>query len=197
MERIVCINSYKSPKINKKEVLRYAKSGCDESALLLCDDCIAESEDIFTYSVCYSKFDISIVGDTLDLGFCKVKSHSLAICLGGCSEIVLFGATVGVGIDRLIKKYSLISPSRAVMLQALGSERVEALCDVFCDELSKDYDIRPRFSPGYGDLSLEIQRDIFETLDLTRRIGINLNDNLFMTPTKSVTAIVGINKGQR
>jgi hypothetical protein len=188
--------TYNSPKIDKNEVLRYAKACADDATLMLLDKCVLESEDKLTYNVCYGRFDIKILEDECDLGFCRVKSHSLALCLGECSEIIVFGATVGSGIDRLISKYSIISPSTAVMLQALGSERVEALCDSFCREMAEKYDLRPRFSPGYGDLPLHIQRDIFDALRLTQNLGINLNDNLFMTPTKSVTAIVGIKRGK-
>lgn len=53
-------------------------------------------------------------------------------------------------------------------------------------------DTRPRFSPGYGDLPLALQRDIFHALDCARKIGLTLNDSLMMSPAKSVTAIIGI-----
>ena len=52
--------------------------------------------------------------------------------------------------------------------------------------------MKPRFSPGYGDLSLEMQRDIFRVLDCPRKIGLTLNESLLMSPSKSVTAIIGI-----
>ena len=51
---------------------------------------------------------------------------------------------------------------------------------------------RPRFSAGYGDLPLGVQREIFAALDCPKHIGLTLNDSLLMSPTKSVTAIVGI-----
>lgn len=200
MKSIIYKISYNSPEIDKTEVLRYARSGNDQESLALLDSCISEARELFSYNLCYGRFDVKISGDDIDLGFTQVRSHSLATCLMGCHEIILFGATVGFGIDRLIQKYSITSPSRAIMLQALGSERVEALCDAFCrdilqSEVEEGNIVRPRFSPGYGDLSIDIQREIFLALDLTKNLGINLGDNLFMTPTKSVTAIVGIKKG--
>ena len=200
MKSIIYKISYNSPEIDKTEVLRYARSGNDHESLALLDGCISEARELFSYNLCYGRFDVKISGDDIDLGFTKVRSHSLATCIMGCHEIILFGATVGFGIDRLIQKYSITSPSRAIMLQALGSERVEALCDAFCRDIlqsegEEGNTVRPRFSPGYGDLSIELQREIFLALDLTKNLGINLGDNLFMTPTKSVTAIVGIKKG--
>ena len=55
--------------------------------------------------------------------------------------------------------------------------------------------LRPRFSPGYGDLPLELQKDVFRVLDCPRKIGLSLNESLLMSPSKSVTAIIGIGKG--
>ena len=102
-------------------------------------------------------------------------------------------------MDRLIAKYAATSPAKSLMLDALGSERVEALCDLFNSEIAQTArdegcKAHPRFSPGYGDLPLEIQRAIFAVLNPEKRIGVMLNDNLFMSPSKSVTAIIGIEK---
>ena len=65
------------------------------------------------------------------------------------------------------------------------------------DELAEAYateglSLRPRFSPGYGDLPLEAQESVFKALDCHRKIGLALNDSLLMSPSKSVTAIVGL-----
>ena len=203
MKNIIYTKSYNEPKINKREILRYAGcDGNDERILGLVDDCIEEIKGELTYKVCYSRFYISRDGDNLDLGFAKTVSHSLGICLNECDEIILFCATIGHRIDRLIEKYSISSPSRATLLQAIGSERVEALCEDFCADVLADVSAdgrgtRPRFSPGYGDLSLELQRDIFASLDPTAKIGVSLNDSLFMRPSKSVSAIIGIKKEKK
>ena len=193
---MIYIKTYNSPKINKKEILRYAGvANADEGTLLLVDRLIDETANIFSYKVCYNRYPVSVLGDEIDLGFARTRSHSLAICLKECDEIILFCATVGAEIDRHIKRQSVISPSSAVVLQAFGSERVEALCDTFCNDMANEMkrSLRPRFSPGYGDLTLEIQRDIFFCLNPSK-IGVALSDNLFMTPSKTVTAIIGIKK---
>ena len=49
-----------------------------------------------------------------------------------------------------------------------------------------------RFSPGYGDMPLSAQPVLLATLDAQRRLGITLSKSLLMTPTKSVTAVVGL-----
>jgi len=124
----------------------------------------------------------------------SVRSEQLAKNLRGCSKVLLLAATAGVGIDRLIGKYGRIAPSRALMFQAIGAELAEAVCDAFSKEYEAEHNcvLRPRFSPGYGDLPLETQKDIFAVLDCAKKIGLTLNDSLLMSPSKSVTAFAGI-----
>ena len=199
MESKVYITAYSEPEIDKKEIFRYASvKESDEITEALLDRLINECRPRLSYRVCYAEYPMVLEGDRVDLGFGKAVSHSLARCLDGCDGVIVFCATIGAELDRLIKRYSITSPASAVLLQAIGSERVEALCDAFCEDMAEsvgaDRVLRPRFSPGYGDLSLKVQKDIFSALDPTRRMGVNLNDELFMTPTKSVTAIIGVKR---
>ncbi len=198
MTNNIYTKKYAAPEINKKEILRYAlvRSGTPELDELL-QSCLLEVESKLTYNVCFREFPITAHDGYLDLGFAKTPSADLAKNLAGCGSIVLFACTVGIEIDRLIARYGSLSPSRSFMLQAIGAERIESLCDVFNRDLtsakaSDGLFTRPRFSPGYGDLPLEIQRDIFNVLDCPRKIGLTLNSSMLMSPTKSVTAIVGI-----
>lgn len=193
---IILTESVALPPFSRKEILRYA--GCretSESVDNLLDKCIEKSKDIFVGSVCYGVFDLEICDNVCKIGGINILSKALSKNLADCEKTVIFGATVGVGIDRLIMKYSRIAPSEAVMYQAIGAERIEALCDAFCQKTEKTFGkrLKPRFSPGYGDLPLSVQRDIFSLLDC-KKIGLSLNESLLMSPTKSVTAFVGISK---
>ena len=200
MSERISVISPTLPPIRMREVLRYmgAEKATDEMQTLLAK-CTDEARDAFVCRVCFRVFDVRTDGDGVDLGFARGESRALRKNLDGCDRAVLFAATVGLEIDRLITRYSRLSPSRALCFQALGAERIEALCDAFEEELRARYAaegkvLRPRFSPGYGDLSLELQRDIFRALDCPRQIGLSLNESLLMTPTKSVTAVIGIRK---
>ena len=184
---------YAEPEINKNEILRYC--GCknyDKQIQKLMNDVIEEALPMLSYRVCYDFFDIMIENNECDLGFVTTESTDIAKNLADCKKIILFGATIGIEIDRLIAKYAKISPAKAVIMQSLGAERIEALCDTFCNEMSENFSLKPRFSPGYGDLPLEIQKDIFSVLDCPKQIGLTLNNSMLMSPTKSVTAIIGI-----
>lgn len=195
MNSVILNKTYAPPPFCEKEILRYAgcKSADSETQKLL-QDCINEAKDTLTYKVCYRELTVSVSGNISDFGVFRAQSQSLAKNLDSCSRVILFGATVGVGIDRLIEKYSRLSPARALMFQAIGAERIESLCDAFCEDIQNALKValKPRFSPGYGDLSLDTQKDIFALLDCSKQIGLTLNDSLLMSPSKSVTAFIGI-----
>ncbi|MBR5459268.1 MAG: hypothetical protein IKV53_00230 [Clostridia bacterium] len=165
---------------DRREMLRYAgvREATPEIEALL-EECLAECEGIFSSKVCYLELDLDKAPDFLK--DCKQ--------LKGCERAVIFVATVGIGIDRLIKKYGVTSPSKALMLQAIGTERIESLCDSFCNGYES---ATSRFSPGYARLELDAQREIFSLLNPERSIGVALNTSLLMSPSKSVSAIFGI-----
>lgn len=209
---MIGVKTYGPLPYDKPEVLRYAgipraallKGGEEEYAQVieLMESCIAEVDSQLTFRVCWKEFPIQDLGDRMDLGFTVTTSKSLQKNLENCDTVILFAATTGLALDRMIFKYGRISPAKGHMMQALGAERIETLCDTFNEEVRLEKEaqglfLRPRYSPGYGDLPLEMQTDIFKALDCTRNIGLTLNDSLTMAPSKSVTAIIGVSKENR
>lgn len=195
MENIVYNKTYTPPPVDKKTVLGYGgiKESTKEIDELL-DQALTEATNHLTYKVCWSVYPITVGENRVCLPFGRFASKALAKHLSGCDYAIVFGATIGLYLDRLITKYSCISPTKALLLQAIGTERIEALCDTFTDYLGKKYILTKRFSPGYGDLSLDVQRELFSALGLEKRIGLTLTGSLLMSPTKSVTAIMGIRR---
>ncbi len=196
---MVLIKTYSDFPFCEKEILRYAGSNIsDEETLALVRQCMAEAEEIFRYKVCYRELTVSVNDPVCDFGSFSLTSKSLSKNLEGCTKVIVFAATVGIAFDRLIAKYSRLSPAKALIFQAIGAERTEALCNAFSCDIAKEYDLsaKPRFSPGYGDLPLESQKNIFGVLDCERKIGLTLTDSLLMSPSKSVTAFIGLkNRG--
>ena len=182
----------------KGEILRYAGVyGADSDIESLVDDCIREVSGRLRYKVVYTVLPVISDEEGISLGNIRSSSRSMIKALCGCSYCAVFAATVGIEMDRLIARYSAISPTRSLIFSAIGTERIESLCNAFCDQLGQEmadagHKIRPRFSAGYGDIPLELQKNIFELLDCQRRIGLTLNESLLISPTKSVTAFVGI-----
>lgn len=187
--------SYDAPPICEREILRYA--GCkyaDSEISSLLASCLNELGKKLSYKVCFRELSVEINDGVCNFDLFALRSSKLAANLSGCKRTILFAATIGFEIDRLIAKHSRLSPAKALMFQAIGTERIEALCDKFCEEtkLKMDCGMKPRFSPGYGDLPLDAQKEIFSILDCGRQIGISLNDSLLMSPSKSVTAFAGL-----
>lgn len=201
---------YKAPEIDAREALRYAgvRGDSPESERLL-SEVVSESAGVFTYNVVYARLSAEeaagVIGVATNEALAspeKPYSRLYSERLFDVSEVILFAASVGVGVDRMIRRYCVSSPSRAVMLDALGSERVEALLDAFCEDMNVEAGAigcraLPRFSPGYGDLPLALQSRILTALDAPRILGVGLNESLLMSPSKSVTAIMGIARHAR
>lgn len=199
--KFIISRSYSAPPVNRADILRYAGIGgeADADILALLDECIELSQGKLRYNACFCEVSVNICGDDIDLGDIHVTSHSLSRALRNCESAVIFAATVGLDLDRLIARQSAVSPARALMLEAIGNERIESLCDALCSDIALEkseigYKARPRFSAGYGDMSLDVQMDIFDLLECSKNIGVSLNQSLLMTPSKSVTAIIGIYK---
>lgn len=188
--------SFPAPPLDINEVLRYAavKGEADESVSVLLQTCCDELLEKLTYRACYTVLPLTIEDKTCHFGAFSVSSADLSRRLQGCQRAILFCVTVGIELDRLLARYSRLNASKALLVQAIGTERVEALCEVLCQHLQIEQGrrITARFSPGYGDFPIEKQKQIFDTLQCEKQIGVYLNESMIMTPTKSVTALVGV-----
>ena len=190
--------------IRRGEVLRYLGFGKNCPDVQMQQQIEAVTQEVIlnlSCRACFTLCDINVNGQTVDFGAFRVSSAGLSKNLNGCARAVLFGATVGAGTDRMIAKYGRLSPASAVIAQAVGTEAIESWCDLFCARLSgklkeEGFSLRPRFSPGYGDFALFHQRDLFRVLACPKQIGVSLTDSLMMTPSKSVTAVIGLSRGR-
>lgn len=224
---MIFVKTYASlPPPDREEICAYAgvrRRTADSDAML--EKALALCADVFQPRLCYALFPLTeevseralptvgaiektsertlpIAGAVekvhrLFLGTHPLPGQALSRHLQSCPKVILFTATVGLTIDRMIQRHFVTEPAIAVWLNAIGSERVEALCRLFCTELKADYAAEglvpiERFSPGYGDLPLAFQKDIFTLLDCPRKIGVTLNQSLLMSPEKSVSALVGL-----
>ena len=146
----------------------------------------------------YTKVPVSSDDEGVcDLGFTSVKSLDLCKNLTGCSCAFVFAVTLGLEAERHLVSLSKTSPSRHFICDAYYSALAEAVCDKAEEIIRDGLCCKPRFSPGYGDLPLKIQRDVLLLLDGIKTVGITLTDTLLMTPQKSITAILGITQENR
>ena len=195
---MVTVRTFELPEPRYSEVCRYAGADPDAPSSRQAVERVTEiCRGFIRAATCSIRLPVTLRDGGADFPFGRVDSRALTRNLAGCREVVLFAATVGLGIDRLVERYRVRELTTSVFINALGSERVECLCRLFCRETEEAERAagrftRPRFSPGYGDFPLALQRPVLTFLDAERKIGITLNESLLMSPSKSVTAIVGV-----
>ena len=188
--------------IPQKEILRYL--GCpgteDPATLALVEGCsarlLAAARPKWTYRV----FDLAVQTDgvRLDCGL-LLPGRDLAAHLRGCSRAALLAATLSAPVDALLRRAQAEDLAAAVALDCCATAAVEAVCDLAEAEIRARFpgcSFPFRFSPGYGDLPIELQDPILRLLDAPRRVGLCATDRHILTPRKSVTAVLGISDGE-
>ncbi len=132
-----------------------------------------------------------------------IRSRQLARFLDGCREILLLGATAGPApaeeIQRLTEAGQL---DRAGVVDAAAGEMVDSALSWLQARKGRELlregwtvDQR-RFSPGYGDLPLEVQALFFRLLSM-ERLGVGLTESHLMIPEKSVLAVTALRQGEK
>ena len=155
--------------IPREEVLRYL--GCpgteDPATLALVEGCSARLLAAARPKWTYRVFDLAVQTDGVRLDCgLLLPGRDLAAHLRGCSRAALLAATL--------------------------SDLAEAEIRARFPGCSFPF----RFSPGYGDLPIELQDPILRLLDAPRRVGLCATDRHILTPRKSVTAVLGISDGE-
>lgn len=127
----------------------------------------------------------------------RIASASLRRFLSSSSKALIMGITAGSAVTELIDKYQRENMTKAVVLDAAAGEIVDAGFDYIVSLLNRELAresgrlLSKRFSPGYGDLTLNAQGDFFRLLDM-EKLGVTLTDSFILKPRKSVIAITGI-----
>lgn len=159
--------------------------------------CGAELEAAARPRAVWRRFPLTVENAAVTCAGMVIPSAHLARHLKGCGEAYLFAATLGAETDRLLRRAAVTDMSRAVILQACAASLLERYCDQCCREIGEQAAgeglyLRPRFSPGYGDFPITFQRPLLEALEAPKRIGLTATGAMMLTPTKSVTALVGL-----
>jgi cobalamin-dependent methionine synthase I len=194
-------------RINLREVYRYLGYGRnipDDDIKAVIDEVIDSLIDVIKPKNIYKIYDCQIEGEKITLSGSgqglTVMSKNLSDNLRQCKKVVLMAATLGIEADKLMQKYEVLNMAKASITQACGAASIEAYCNILQEKILEDVIkstgkklyLRPRFSAGYGDVALTVQKDIFGALECTKRIGLTLTESLLMYPTKSVTAFIGL-----
>jgi len=190
-------------KIERAEVLRYLQTSReleDDNINRLIAETTNEIKDIINFRYLYQKFPIEldeegveVKGTTLNLKGKSIKKH-----LSNSEEIYLMAATLGAQVDKKISYYEKVSVTKSMIFDACATTAIEAGCDQVEAEIKEkvlaagNEDITFRYSPGYGDLGIDIQKEILRILKAPKKIGLTASKYNMLLPTKSVTAIIGV-----
>lgn len=187
-------------KISREEVLRYlgAKNTVEENINNLIDETIEEIKKIIRLNFTYKVFLIELKENKVILQNCKLElcGKSINNHLKYCDKCVLFAATLGSEVDRKINYYEKFNMTKSLIFDACATAAIEEACDFVEEEIRKialkeDREITWRFSPGYGDLRLDIQKEFLQLLDGYKNLGLTVSSHSILIPRKSVTAIIG------
>ncbi len=187
---------------DKNEVLRYLghrNQQIDEATDALIDECMEEMRTLIKEKSIYRFFDIdrrvneAYLSETnLTLIGEDIKDH-----LKDSRQCILMAVTLGTEADFKIRYYEKISMTRALILDACATTAIEEICDEICEDLEKmvkeeGKTLTSRYSPGYGDLPIHIQKDFLTVLGAQKAIGLTASSHSILIPRKSVTAIIGV-----
>ncbi len=177
--------------------LKEVKGYIDETAFLLDMKASAERIKILRKEEESVILDLSTFRTWQDENNFTIKSRSLAKFLKDSNEVLLMGITGGKAVMEAVEEYQKSDMTRAVVIDAAAGEIVDSGLDYIMSLYTRNLVreskklLSGRFSPGYGDLGLEIQKTVYDILNLDR-LGITLTDSFMMIPQKSVIAVTGI-----
>lgn len=188
---------------DRAEVLRYLGYNGQEmdgrmSALI--DECMEECEGAARPNYLWRVFPVTADPETpcitLDGAGLRLPGRDIFAHLEKAEQCAVMAATLGVGVDSLIRSHQARDLTRSLVLEAAAAALIEEICDraeaeIHAFAAGEGYDTNFRFSPGYGDLPLTLQTPITTLLDTGRRIGLYCSELNLLMPRKSVTAFIG------
>lgn len=185
------------PKMNKSEILAilgYTASG----------DTAYTNEIETAYESVYDRANIKYVYRQFALDSSNLSTHGLNLdypdfreLFAGCNACIIIALTLGLSIDEYIRKTQILDLAGALVVDACASSMIESAADEIYNELKIKYSesniyFTERFSPGYGDVPIDINRDISQLLNTERRIGLKVSESGLMLPRKSIIAVWGL-----
>ena len=112
---------------------------------------------------------------------------------------LLFAMTLGPAVDRLISRLLITSRADAFITDACCAEYLESYANRYCAHVREEaaqqgFIAHPRFSPGFADFGLEFQWPLIHSLQADRKMHIALTEGNMLVPTKTITALMGLDR---
>lgn len=190
-------------RIDRDEVLRFQgyKRGVDvptEEVLALFDEAVILGERLMAPRVVYRSVPAAPpLPHLIEAGGERFRIPEIGRLWGRIDAVGVGICTIGDAIEaRAGALFEARELPLAVMLDSVGSAAVESLAeyanDLLCQAaLAEGLKATNRISPGYAGWDAAEQAALFR-LCPGGPIGVTLNDACFMTPTKSISFLVGV-----
>lgn len=128
----------------------------------------------------------------------EFPGRKFAAYVQGCDSALLLAATAGIKTAHRIEQLMAAGDAEAAVIldaaaAAATDDALGFMVDVWARKSSR-LGLAPldrRFSPGYGDLPLSCQLDIYRLLS-AERLDITITEAYMLHPDKSVFAICGL-----
>ncbi|MFR7478680.1 MAG: hypothetical protein ACLUUJ_07535 [Acutalibacteraceae bacterium] len=119
--------------IRRQEVYRYLGLGDQEPEEVLAqkiESACAQLDAVVAPKETHLRLPLHIQDETtFFLQNHRFQSRDMVRHLQNCQEVILFAATLGTGVDQLIRRSEVLDMSMAVILQACAAEAIESWCD--------------------------------------------------------------------
>ncbi len=188
------IKFLREPHVRRAEMLRYARCGDGVGVEKEAEQAQRLVDDLIRPAAAAVVFDIKRDGEKLFVADTELEGKSIKKLLAPCNKCVVMAITVGFELDMKIAALGSSSPALSLLADAAASSAVEDACDACCESIESELGVKltPRFSPGYGDLSMNIQPALLTLTNARRDLGLTVGSGCMLSPIKSVTAIAGI-----
>ncbi|MBR0512471.1 MAG: 5-methyltetrahydrofolate--homocysteine methyltransferase [Ruminococcus sp.] len=186
-------------RISKEEAARYmgVRGEPDEAVKELLDRAERLVREKVRPKYVYLETDITFAEDGVHLGAMSesLTGEDIRRHLKGCTKAVMLAATLSQEADKLIRQAAVTNMAESLAIDCICSAAIEQVCDRAEEEIFSEHPAPYRtwrFSAGYGDLPITLQKDFLLALNAQRRIGLTVTESSLLIPSKSVTAIIGI-----
>jgi hypothetical protein len=119
----------------------------------------------------------------------------IASLIQECDYVSLILTTIGDALPDRATEIQKKEPTDAYYLEHVGGWMADYLADRVDERIVREcgkngYTTTMRYSPGYGDWTLDAQPEIFKLMEADK-ISVMLTDTYIMIPRKSVSAALG------
>ena len=190
------------PALNKEEVKRYAGlRHAEDFPETYVDEACKEIQLLATPKGVYEVYDYDPTTFTIQSNPpLLVEGKTVRDHLSKSTKVYVLAVTVGEDVEvRSEQLFKQGNYTVGFLIDAAATTAVEQVADQVnnvINGIAKKQGYKPtwRFSPGYGNWPLEVQKDLANIIG-TDKISLTVTENHLLFPRKSVTAIIGFMPG--